>query len=477
MIYLYLSKNTIEVLATKKTLFNQYQSFVFKKNYETDLLEEGKIANVDVVASAIKEVAVYLNEKKIVDKEIFLILPHNSFLFQRVTVPPDVAKTAIDAFLKDKIQANLRISLDDYQYTFTTKKINEEVAVNLYAYSQEQLEKLVSVFNLIHLKLVNLLPDVVSYYALFEKALSLTKKENIIYLKYDPDFYHAYLYDSFGYLNEASWKLPVTDQGEKIIREKVLEYEAKKIKFQRLILAGINANKVRQDFFTKTVGVWTNPLIKIVDNFYHSYLKMLPLENNQLFPVLEYDTVLGAFIFSIDNRYYSFLKRKPLLKKEEIAKKINLPTKEIGFFIASFILAFFVLSIINNIHLNFPKLGSISLSKPSPTPLPTNKPTLSPTPTINLSAVKVKILNGSGVVGKAAEVKEILRDLGYEQIVTGNADNFDYKITEIQVKKSKVYLGDKIKKDLSGYTNSFKLDFLDEKENVDLLIIIGSDFK
>lgn len=475
MIYLSLSKNAIEVLAIKKTLLNQYQSSVVKKNYETNLLEEGKITNIDIVASAIKEILVLLKEKKVEEKEVFLILPEESFLFQRITVPPDVAQTAIDAFLKDKVQANLRISLDDYQYTFITKKINEEVVVNLYAYPLEQLEKIVSVFNLISLKLVNLLPNIFCYFSLFEKALSLTKKENIIYLKYNPDFYQAYLYDYFGYLNQPSWQLPVTEEEEKILREKILEYEGKKIKFQRLILAGVNSDKVRQDFFTKSVGIWTNPLKKIIDNFYQSYLKMLPLENNQLFPVLEYDTTLGAFIFSVDNRNFAFLRRKLFVKKEEPGRKINLPFKEISFFIGSFILAFLVLNLVNRVNVIFPNLTLIPQNKPSPTPQPTQTPI--PTPLIKPEEIKVKVLNGSGVAGKAAEVKEILKKIGYEQIVTGNADNFDYEITEIHVKKTKEYLLDRIKKDLSEYTNSFKQDLLDEKENVDLLIIIGADFE
>jgi copper homeostasis protein CutC len=65
----------------------------------------------------------------------------------------------------------------------------------------------------------------------------------------------------------------------------------------------------------------------------------------------------------------------------------------------------------------------------------------SPTPTpkilVDKQAVRIKVLNGSGVSGKASAVKEILKEKGYQEILTGNADSFDYEKTEVSVKKGK----------------------------------------
>ena len=110
----------------------------------------------------------------------------------------------------------------------------------------------------------------------------------------------------------------------------------------------------------------------------------------------------------------------------------------------------------------------------SPTVIP---PTATPTPNFKKEDVKITILNGSGVKGKATEIKEILKNKGYTEIVTDNADNFDYKITEIQVKKDKKQLGDMIKNDLKDYVATPKISVLDDKEAADLVLIFAADFK
>ncbi len=110
----------------------------------------------------------------------------------------------------------------------------------------------------------------------------------------------------------------------------------------------------------------------------------------------------------------------------------------------------------------------------SPTIVP---PPATPTPNFKKEDVKIKILNGSGLKGKATEIKEILKNKGYTEIITGNADNFDFKITEIQVKKDKAQLGDMVKNDLKDYLTLPKITVLDDKEAADLVLIFAADFK
>jgi hypothetical protein len=475
MIYLNLTKNAITALVTKKALLGQWQTFLIKKSYQTDFIEENTITNVDVVASAIKETLSLLESKKINEKEVFLILPQEFFSFLRIKVPADIAPSAIESFLKDKALSELKINLEDYYYTYFAKEINEEKVISLYAYKREESEKISSIFNLIDLRLVNILPNSLAYFSLFEKTLSPTKIENVIYLKYNPEIFEGYLFDSFGYLGREIWQIPVTEKGEELVREKVSEYEGQKLKFNRLILAGINSDKVRQDFFTKTVGVWTNPLKRIISNFYQEYLKQLILEDNTQFPVLDYDEVLGAFVFLQINPNYNFFKGSKGFKKEVNLPKISLLKKEIVIFLFAFILSFTILFMINQKMPQIQLLTKISPPTPTPTRIPTPTPTVAPS--INKEEIKIKVLNGSGTAGKAAEVRDILKKLGYSQIVVGNADNFDYKITEINTKKDKKYLGDQLKKELSQYSSSFKQSTLDEKETADVVIIIGSDFE
>ena len=91
--------------------------------------------------------------------------------------------------------------------------------------------------------------------------------------------------------------------------------------------------------------------------------------------------------------------------------------------------------------------------------------------------LKIKVLNGAGVAGKAGEAQEILTDAGYQEIVTDNADNFDYEVTVIQVKKSVKSAADMLKKDLADYVESPKVETLDEDETSDVIIIVATDFK
>ena len=111
----------------------------------------------------------------------------------------------------------------------------------------------------------------------------------------------------------------------------------------------------------------------------------------------------------------------------------------------------------------------------TPTPAPTVTPT--PTPAFAKEDLKIQVLNGGGVAGKATDVKQILTDKGYLDIITGNADNFDYTKTELQVKKSKSQAYSIVASDLKDYVTSPTQSTLAEDETADVILIIGADFK
>lgn len=76
----------------------------------------------------------------------------------------------------------------------------------------------------------------------------------------------------------------------------------------------------------------------------------------------------------------------------------------------------------------------MSMEQPTPSAAPTKKPT--PTPQVDLSAYTIKVLNGSGITGEAATLKDKLTAEGFKVGTTGNADASDYDKTEITVKKN-----------------------------------------
>lgn len=103
---------------------------------------------------------------------------------------------------------------------------------------------------------------------------------------------------------------------------------------------------------------------------------------------------------------------------------------------------------------------SQTAQKPTPTPAaqptlePTEEPTSTPsgtitpgdtTPTVrpttgevqDATELNIQVLNGSGTVGVAGEVRDYLSGKGYSNVDTGNADNYDYTNVTINIKSSR----------------------------------------
>jgi hypothetical protein len=476
MVYLYIDKNTIKLLALKKTLLGQQETTFYQKNYESNLLEKGQPVNTDLLASAIKEVLIAPSLKPVEEDQITLILPQEIFYFMRSEVPTDIAPSALDSFINDKARSLLPIDVENCLNDSFVYEANGEKVVTFYGLSQDFYLELKQVFSLIDLKLNAILPDTLAYFKLFEKTLRQDKKETILYLTLEKEFITGYLFDSFGLLSEKRFDIKLNEGGkiEDILKEKAKEIAVLfKKKLNRIIISGEPSDKIRQDTFTKSVGVWTNPLKRIVPNFYEEYLKMIVVDNKKPFPLLSFDVCFGSFIFSEENKDFSLLKNASSLSKNKKVSfpKISLPKKEVLIFILSFLLSFLLFIFISKFKSN------IKLPVTAPSPTPTPAPTVTPTPAFKKEDLKIKVLNGSGTKGKATEVKDLLKNKGYSEIVTDNADNFNYEKTEIQVKKSFSQAVTMIEADLKDYLVSPNQTVLTEKETADLVIIIGKDFK
>ncbi|OGK36712.1 hypothetical protein A3E69_03875, partial [Candidatus Roizmanbacteria bacterium RIFCSPHIGHO2_12_FULL_40_130] len=442
----------------------------------------GKVTNIDFLASAIKEGINDLSAPQ--EKEVCLILPQESFHFLRTEVPADLAPAAISSFVEDKARASVASSLENYYSDFFVRDADKQKQISYFAVGEETLQKYVDVLQLLSLKLSILLPETLAIFKLFEKTLRKEKKEAILYAHYAKDILEGVVFDSGGLLIEEKWvqTLGKEDRLEEVLKKKKEELEEKGVKLNRIILSGEQSDKVRQDTFTKSVGVWTNPLKRIIPDFYAEHLKAL-VSSDKPFPILSYDVCFGAYVFSQENKEFRILK-KPFKAKGK--SSFSVPTvpifkREVGIFFLAFIasfLIFFGLSKINFGGFSLPKVDTNSLTsigKPSPTTKPTVVP--SPTPAFKKEELKIKVLNGSGTVGKATEVRDILKEVGYQEILTDNADNFDYATTIIQIKPSVKTATGALVKDLSENVGKPKIETLNDEEASDIVIIIGSDFK
>jgi len=478
MIYLFVDKNQIKLLYLKKSILGQYEAHYVEKKYEIDILEGGKIKSIDVLASSIKEGLGNLPEGY--DNHIFLILPQGSFSFIKADIPKDIAPSAIDSFILDKARSSLSINIDNCFCDYFLTDVDNQKQVNFYSIDSSTLEGYVETLNLLGLKLVFILPETLAIFKLFEKTLRKEKKENILYVSYDKSQAYGFLYDTGGLQSDEKWQIKTDDDKklEDVIKEKKEEYEKNGISLNRIILSGSGSENTRQDTFTKNVGVWTNPLKRIVPNFYQDYIKMIVTQSDKSFPILSFDMCFGAFIFAQENKDFHILK-KPLKKSDKKMTGIKLPSikKEVFIFIFAAVISFVIFYFLSQVNLGF-KMPTVSfLSKPTPVPTKIVKPSPTPTPKIKKDELKIKILNGSGVAGKASEMEDILKDIDYQEIITGNADSYDFTITEIGVKKSKTYIANLLKKELSEYIKSPKITTIDNDETSDVIITIGTDFE
>lgn len=127
---------------------------------------------------------------------------------------------------------------------------------------------------------------------------------------------------------------------------------------------------------------------------------------------------------------------------------------------------------------------------PTDTPAPSASPTIEPKSTVapttkqvnpidaatglDRSTLSVEVQNGSGETGVASKGSDVLKSFGYKVIATGNADNFDYQNTTIQVKSTKTNFLALLKKDLGfSYTVGSASADLDPSSTADALVIIG----
>ena len=123
------------------------------------------------------------------------------------------------------------------------------------------------------------------------------------------------------------------------------------------------------------------------------------------------------------------------------------------------------------------------LPSPTSSPVPsitsspsaTSSPTASPATNKKLSEYKIQVLNGSGIIGAATEVKTILEKAGFKVTATGNASNFNYKETLVATKPSVSKGIISTIEDLLSKTYTLKLEekSLKETATYDIVISVG----
>ena len=129
----------------------------------------------------------------------------------------------------------------------------------------------------------------------------------------------------------------------------------------------------------------------------------------------------------------------------------------------------------------FSGISKLSSTDVTPSPVasvePDVKPTTTPEPKseVDRSKVKLQVLNGSGVSGLAGKAKTYLEELGYKDVVVGNASVSNLTETTVSVKDSKKDLLGTVIADLAkNYKVAEKTETLSASSKYDFVITLGS---
>lgn len=182
-------------------------------------------------------------------------------------------------------------------------------------------------------------------------------------------------------------------------------------------------------------------------------------------------------------------KKEPESKKNFFVKETNNiihdpKTKHdtglfIKFFLVTFLATLLAVLLAGGIYVYF--TGTSPLPKsveniPAPTVIPTPEvsPTASPSANVDLTTFKVSVLNGNGGIGVATAGKQVLEKAGFKVSYIGNADNFNFATTLVQIKASvPSNVSDKVKTALSANYAVTVGDPLDSASTYDIVVTVG----
>lgn len=166
-------------------------------------------------------------------------------------------------------------------------------------------------------------------------------------------------------------------------------------------------------------------------------------------------------------------------------KNIDLTSKvqEKGVFLKFFFVTFFAtllaFLLAGGIYVYLTGVRSTSSKQSAGIPVPeaTQEPTPTPeaSPSADLTTFKVSVLNGSGGIGVAGAGRDVIEKAGFKVSYIGNAPNFNFTDTVIQVKPSVgADVAAKLKDALSTKYSVTIGDPLTASDTYDIVVTVGS---
>ncbi len=120
--------------------------------------------------------------------------------------------------------------------------------------------------------------------------------------------------------------------------------------------------------------------------------------------------------------------------------------------------------------------GAEEVASPTPESVssPVSSPSASPEEEVDKSEPAIRVLNGTGVAGLAASVKDFLEGLGWKVATIGNADSSDFTNTVIKFKEGFEKFESALVADLENdYSVEVSSEELDATDSADIEITVG----
>lgn len=120
-----------------------------------------------------------------------------------------------------------------------------------------------------------------------------------------------------------------------------------------------------------------------------------------------------------------------------------------------------------------PSPSPVTSPSPKPSPTQSSSPSPSPKPSVKTTSLPIIILNGGAEKGTAASMSATLKERGFSNVSTGNADNYNYEQATIKYRQEDLSIADKLAEILKSEQYSSVTKTAIATTTAEIRIIIG----
>lgn len=449
------------------------------------------------------------------NKSIAFTIPDSKVFIHRLQIPEGFIGPALLSTIFNKIGDVIPVQAENLVYDFTiiaADKKNKTQTVLFIASSKEIFLSYLLALQKYQIKPALILPESIAVFNIIKNEI---KPDNaVLYIDIGSKNSTVSFFDTYGPISSFTEPVETVKLEEEIL--KVMEFFKKKYseKIEKIILGGGGSINTNLEEFQKIIKL---PVVK-AEQLLQTKLNNLKIKvSTGDTPLIIYLNVISLGILANQETTLNLAKRDILenmnikitnikikgetqnevtqVNKNELYKNndtfLDAPTDGethekpnksrmlILLFVLIALMGITFFSIYNKKFGNKDGSSKIPVLKtilPSPSKIPTSAKPLSPTPAniIDKADVKIQVLNGTSVRGLAGKTSEYLKEKGYKNIDTGNADNFSYTKTQIRIKNDKKEYLDTVINDLKeDYKIGETYSDLENSSEYDVIIIIG----